>query len=289
MSIQSRCAAPTTGACIDAVTRSHGGRQTASIRSRWPESCGKGRGSAAHEGNVSRPCSAPACSRVRIAPPPVSIPQAPINQSRPQGRSADDLISTNRCQSEECSPKHRAENRGGQAAVAARCPTPWLTAETVIDGLEDSEDYRACEAAVVADYDPDRSRTRVRAAARPPAPAAAAGHFNRDQRPEDPVGHRPANIEACVADNPSNRRESPVRARYRHLLSSSCSGRRAPRRREASDCTAFPISVRDLTCCFLRSNVGDGVFDRLGCYNAALLEQASQTLFLLQTVRRPLL
>ncbi len=28
-----------------------------------------------------------------------------------------------------------------------------LTAETVIDGLEDSEDYRAFEAAVIADYD----------------------------------------------------------------------------------------------------------------------------------------
>jgi hypothetical protein len=33
-----------------------------------------------------------------------------------------------------------------------------LTAETVIDGLEDSEDYRAFEAAVIADYD---ARTAV--------------------------------------------------------------------------------------------------------------------------------
>src|SRR5580704_132441 len=33
-----------------------------------------------------------------------------------------------------------------------------LTAETVIDGLEDSEDYRAFEASVIADYD---ARTAV--------------------------------------------------------------------------------------------------------------------------------
>jgi hypothetical protein len=33
-----------------------------------------------------------------------------------------------------------------------------LTAETVIDGLEDREDYQAFEAAVIADYD---ARTAV--------------------------------------------------------------------------------------------------------------------------------
>src|SRR5277367_2261392 len=33
-----------------------------------------------------------------------------------------------------------------------------LTAETVIDGLEDSEDYRGFEAAIIADYD---ARTAV--------------------------------------------------------------------------------------------------------------------------------
>ena len=32
-----------------------------------------------------------------------------------------------------------------------------------------------------------------------------------------------------------------------------------------------PMSVRDLTCCFLRlSNVDNGAFERLGRYNAAL-------------------
>jgi hypothetical protein len=38
-----------------------------------------------------------------------------------------------------------------------------LTAETVIDGLEDGEDYRGFEAAIIADYNAERQR-RVRAA-----------------------------------------------------------------------------------------------------------------------------
>jgi hypothetical protein len=58
----------------------------------------------------------------------------------------------------------------------------------------------------------------------------------------------------------------------------------------ASECNLLPISARDLTCCFLRlSNVDNGAFDRLGRYNAVLWKQTAQTLFLLQTIRRPLL
>jgi hypothetical protein len=58
----------------------------------------------------------------------------------------------------------------------------------------------------------------------------------------------------------------------------------------ASPGGVLPMSVRDLTCCFLRlSNVDNGAFERLGRYNAVLWKQTAQTLFLLQTVRRPLL
>jgi hypothetical protein len=59
---------------------------------------------------------------------------------------------------------------------------------------------------------------------------------------------------------------------------------------EALRCRTLPISTRDLTCCFLRlSNADNGAFDRLGRYNATLWKQTAQTLFLLQTIRRPLL
>jgi hypothetical protein len=64
----------------------------------------------------------------------------------------------------------------------------------------------------------------------------------------------------------------------------------ADRKAEASHCSAMHISARDLTCCFLRlSNVDNGAFDRLGRYNSTLWKQTAQTLFLLQTIRRPLL
>jgi hypothetical protein len=83
-------------------------------------------------------------------------------------------------------------------------------------------------------------------------------------------------------------------------IDSSCSARSPafvfdPQQRQGPDgedgasvCTALPMSVRNLTCCFIRlNNVGNGAFERLGRYNAALWKQTAQTLFLLQTVRRP--
>jgi hypothetical protein len=53
-----------------------------------------------------------------------------------------------------------------------------LTAETVIDGLEDSEDYGAFEAAAIADYDVRTAVEReTRVALGLAALAAAADHF----------------------------------------------------------------------------------------------------------------
>jgi hypothetical protein len=65
-----------------------------------------------------------------------------------------------------------------------------LTAETVIDGLEDSEDYRAFEAAVVADYDARTAVERELVLRLASALAAAADHFDRDRSAQDSVGHR---------------------------------------------------------------------------------------------------
>jgi hypothetical protein len=56
---------------------------------------------------------------------------------------------------------------------------------------------------------------------------------------------------------------------------------------EPSPSSALPVSVRDLTYCFLRlGNLDSGAFDRLGRYNAALWKQTAQTLFLLHSIRR---
>jgi hypothetical protein len=163
-----------------------------------------------------------------------------------------------------------------------------LTAETVIDGLEDSEDYCAFEAAVVADYD-------ARTAVERELVLRLASLLWRLRRiisietdllriQSDVVRERRAAFRGEPAEGFGSSRASPP------FVFDSEQEEGSDGKNEALLCNAFPISVRDLTCCFLRlSNVDNGAFDRLGRYNAALWKQTAQTLFLLQTVRRPLL
>jgi hypothetical protein len=54
---------------------------------------------------------------------------------------ANDSVSTGRGQSRQ--QKHRSEHRSWQAAVAAKCGSAQVTAETVVVALEDIEDYQA--------------------------------------------------------------------------------------------------------------------------------------------------
>jgi hypothetical protein len=161
-----------------------------------------------------------------------------------------------------------------------------LTAETVIDGLEDRGDYRAFEAAVIADYDArtaverelvlrlasllwrlrriisiETDLLRIQSDIARECRGALGG---RPPEPEEEFGS--SRDLPPLAFDPQNGKDEEVFS------------------------IASPTSVRDLTCCFLRlSNVDNGAFDRLGRYNAALWKQTAQTLFLLQTLRRPLL
>jgi hypothetical protein len=82
----------------------------------------------------------------------VSITSVPITHSSRAARPANDLISTNRSQSKERPTQHWATEEGERQS-RRNALRHGLTAETVVDGLEDSEDYRAFEAAVIADYD----------------------------------------------------------------------------------------------------------------------------------------
>jgi hypothetical protein len=166
-----------------------------------------------------------------------------------------------------------------------------LTAETVIDGLEDREDYRAFEAAVIADYDAQTAVERElvlrlasllwrlrRIISIETDLLKIQSEIVRERRA---VFHgRPVESER---DSGSSTRSPPFV--FDPLQEEGSGGDN-----EGSLCSALPMSVRDLTCCFLRlSNIDNGAFDRLGRYNAALWRQTAQTLFLLQTIRRPLL
>jgi hypothetical protein len=161
----------------------------------------------------------------------------------------------------------------------------------VIDGLEDSEDYRAFEAAVIADYDAQTAVERELVLRL----ASLLWRLRRIISIETDLlriqsdiarGHR-----AVFRAPPAEPEEgSGSSTGSPPLVFDPQQETRADCEDGALLCSALPTSVRDLTCCFLRlSNVDNGAFDRLGRYNAALWKQTAQTLFLLQTIRRRLL
>jgi uncharacterized membrane protein len=286
----SHCAGPIIGPCIDMATRPRGGKPIASMPSRQLESYGSGPGWRDREGDVSRPCSAWVWSRARTTPSPVLVPQAPINQSRRQGRPADDLISTNRSQSRNALRSTGPKTEEGKRQSRRNAVRHGLTAETVIDGLEDSEDYRAFEASVIADYDARTAVERelvLRLASllwRLRRSISIESDLLRIQsdivRQRRPVFYA-APVEPERASDASRHR-SPA------FVLDPQQDENTDAKHEVSPCSTSPLSVRALTYCFLRlSNVDNGAFERLGRYNAALWKQTAQTLFLLQTVRRP--
>jgi hypothetical protein len=124
-----------------------------------------------------------------------------------------------------CAAHHRAENRSGQATHAAQCPAPWANRGDLIDGLEDSEDYRGFEAAVIADY-PARTAVERELALRL---ASLLWRMRRAISIETDLPRIQWEIvrelEPRLVIRLSNRRESPFRRRDPYFLSSSRSGR----------------------------------------------------------------
>jgi hypothetical protein len=154
-----------------------------------------------------------------------------------------------------------------------------LTAETVIDGLEDREDYRAFEAAVTADYDARTAVERelvLRLASLLWRPRRIISIETDLLKIQSDIVHERRAVSVAAE------RESDSSAHLPPLVFEP------QREEEANDeDDTFPMSLRDLTCCFLRlSNVDNGAFDRLGRYNAVLWKQTAQTLFLLHSIRR---
>jgi hypothetical protein len=165
-----------------------------------------------------------------------------------------------------------------------------LTAETVIDGLEDSEDYRAFEAAVIADYD---ARTAVERELVLRL-ASLLWRLRRIISIETDLLRIQADIVSERREpfcGPPAEREGGSSARLPpFVVAQQQEQGLSEGDDEASRRVPVPMSVRELTCCFLRlSNVDNGAFERLGRYNATLWKQTAQTLFLLQAARRPLL
>ena len=83
--------------------------------------------------------------------PPSSIKLT--KRSQLFARRQNDLLPANRGQPPQCAAEHRSRHRRGQETSRQNAVRHGLTAETVIDALEDAEDYAAFEMAVTADYD----------------------------------------------------------------------------------------------------------------------------------------
>jgi hypothetical protein len=181
-----------------------------------------------------------------------------------------------------------------------------LTAETVVDGLEDTEDYRAFEATIIADYDAATAverelvlrlasllwrirratgietdlfriqaeiiRERERGGHGAPASSRTAPHATSRNVPRlgyrmlRPVGTAAAHDEALELEE----------------LQVGC-----PAEDDLEELAATPGPARQLTHCFLRLlNLDNAVFDRLSRYEAILWRQIVQTTCVLQPLRR---
>jgi hypothetical protein len=148
-----------------------------------------------------------------------------------------------------------------------------LTAETVIDALEDTEDYRAFEAVIISDYDAQTAVERELV-------LRLASLLWRLRR-------------IISIETDLFRIQAEILHDRRMELGLVCDEVQDQTREDKNvgcyqlNASPLSMSARELTYCFLRlGNLDNGAFERLGRYNAALWKQTAQTLFLLQTIRR---
>jgi hypothetical protein len=146
-----------------------------------------------------------------------------------------------------------------------------LTAETVIGVLEDTEDYKAFEAAITADYDAQSSvlwRLRRATTMETGLLEIQAEHL-RDYRLARQLPSRQGMIHAVLGQCASIGRD----------------GSTADIRTTSDVAPAVPII--ELARCFLRlANLPNFALDRLSRYEAALWRQARQILFALEALDR---
>jgi hypothetical protein len=181
-----------------------------------------------------------------------------------------------------------------------------LTAETVIEVLEDIEDYTAFEATIIADYDAHTAVERElvlrlasllwrirRATAIETDLLRIQAEILRDRR-------NGCELAAQSEQTPHNGvyrfLKAAIRYRPHEYSGNGSHNGHGPfagdlpgdlyDQPDASPGTSGSPS-RGLTHCFLRlANLDNGVFERLGRYETALWRQIVQTLFALQPLRR---
>jgi hypothetical protein len=175
-----------------------------------------------------------------------------------------------------------------------------LTAETVVIALEDVEDYRAFEATIIADYDAQTAIERelvLRLASLLWRIRRATGiETDLLQIQAEILGERRYALETANELEQKLQSVRALRAATRpNVRKCAENGSAHDDRRNQFDDQWDPLqrsfhdpvaTSRDLTYCFLRlANLDNGVFERLGRYEAALWRQIAQTLLVLRTAR----
>ena len=166
-----------------------------------------------------------------------------------------------------------------------------LTAETVIASLEDAEDYKAFEAAVIADYDGQtaverelvlrlasllwRLRRATAIETQLLEIQAVALWNNRHQLDATPQGQPTSYCSVHHLPRPA-----------RHHASLQGQEDRTGREFEAkASSNHLAGSARRLAHCFMHlANIDNGVFERLNHYETALWRQTAQTVLTIRSV-----
>ena len=172
-----------------------------------------------------------------------------------------------------------------------------LCAETVIEIVEDVEDYRAFEAAVIADYDAHTAVERELVLRL----ASLLWRLRRATAIETELFRIQAEILRDRRNQAQSQglqeRPSPFRVIENGIAlcddSADDWNEGVARRTYLKGTHTFPISAspemspRDLALCFQRLvNFNNDVFERLGRYEVALWRQMLQTMLMLQAARR---
>jgi hypothetical protein len=178
----------------------------------------------------------------------------------------------------------------GKRSSRANAYRHGLTAETVVPGVENADDYAAFEAAVIADYD---ARTAVErelvlrlASLLWRLRRATAVETDLLAIQAESLAERQA-LQDCArgqndAPSPASMYLPAIQA-----IKNACGIVSVNIGLPSDQPRDYAASTRTLTYCFLRlANLDSAVFDRLGRYEAALWRQTVQTLFALGSARQ---
>jgi hypothetical protein len=154
-----------------------------------------------------------------------------------------------------------------------------LTAETIVEGLEDPEDYKAFETAITADYDPQSAVERELILRL----ASLLWRLRRATSIESGLLHRQRKMQEL-----GRTLQCPEHDHNLDDIAPGDTRQELYPQVDPEDAPRGPCDVReDITQCFVRLiKLDKKVFTRLNRYETALWRQTVQTLFALQALER---